>query len=416
MKAKISDSLIKTLEPKADTYSIADTQDTGFTIAVRPTGVVSFYLRYRNSEGKQKKYTIGTHGRITVKQARDLVQRLNGQVRNGVDIQADRIKNQQQADALRQQTLLVFMEERYKDYLYTHMKSGKQRASLLEHHFIEPWGNKTLPEINEWLVTGWRKQQLKRGISHAGINRPASALKAMLNRALDWGVIDSNPLAKLKPLREDPSPIVRYLDEQEEKALRGALQARQESQRAERCRYNQWLQSRRHAPLSDLTGEHTDYLLPFTLLALNTGMRRGELFDLRMKDIDLKQKQLTVHGATSKSGKTRHIPLTNEGIFLLTTWCNQNRLTPDSLVFPSPVSGVRFNNINTAWKGLIKAAGIKKFRFHDLRHSYASKLVMRGADLYVIKELLGHASIDTTQRYAHLAPDQKARAVELLNG
>ena len=416
MKAKLTDSLISSLTTPAKKYDINDTLDTGFCLEVRPSGSMSFCLRYRNSEGRQQKYVIGSHGRVTLKQARDLARRLNGQIRNGADIQAEKQNAHQKAEQARHQTLKVFMDERYREHLLYHIKSGKQRASLLEHHFIEPWGTKTLPEINEWLVTGWRKQQLKRGISHAGINRPASALKAMLNRALDWGVIDSNPLAKLKPLREDPSPIVRYLDEQEEKALRDALQARQESQRAERCRYNQWLQSRRHAPLNDLTGEYTDYLLPFTLLALNTGMRRGELFDLRMKDIDFRQRQLTVHGATSKSGKTRHIPLTNEGIYLLTTWCNQNGLAPDRLVFPSPVSGARFDNINKAWKGLTKAAGIKNFRFHDLRHSYASKLVMRGADLYVIKELLGHASIDTTQRYAHLAPDQKARAVELLNG
>jgi len=100
------------------------------------------------------------------------------------------------------------------------------------------------------------------------------------------GVIQSNPLANIKPLHEDPNPVVRYLDKDEETLLRQGLDSRQEAQREDRRRYNQWRLERKLAPLPELDGEYTDYLKPMVLLALNTGMRRGEIFDLQIQDID----------------------------------------------------------------------------------------------------------------------------------
>jgi len=83
-------------------------------------------------------------------------------------------------------------------------------------------------------------------------------------------------------------------------------------------------------------------------------------------------------------------------------------------VFASPVTGERFDNVKRSWEALRERAGLSNFWFHDLRHTFASKLVMAGQDLYVIKELLGHSTIQMTERYAHLAPDLKANAVEFL--
>ena len=84
-------------------------------------------------------------------------------------------------------------------------------------------------------------------------------------------------------------------------------------------------------------------------------------------------------------------------------------------VFPSPVTGERLDNVNTAWREIMKKAQVTGFRFHDLRHTFASNLVMLGADLTTVRELLGHADIETTLRYAHLAPEHKAATVALLS-
>lgn len=418
MQEKITSSLISSLsaKPPVRKFDINDTKEVGLTLSVLPSGVMSFSLRYRNSEGRQLKYTIGRLGVVTLAQARKIAGKLNGQVKNGIDIQAVKKEKKVKAERRRQQTLGVFFHERYKPYLVSHTKTGEKRAQALESSFIKDWSDKPLIDINDWLVISWRKSKLKTGLKPGGVNRPVSALKAMLNRAVDWNILEKNPLERVKPIKEGKNPIVRYLTEDEEHSLRRALLDRQQNQVDERRRYNGWLNERNLDRLPDLSSlQFTDYLMPMVLLALNTGMRRGELFSLCGDDFDFKSKQVRIKGTDAKSGNTRHIPLTHEGQETLRTWIRQNDIQSNDLVFPSPVTGQRFDNIKRSWTSLIGLAGIDGFRFHDLRHSYASKLVRRGADLYVVKELLGHASIETTQRYSHLAPDHKARTVELLN-
>jgi integrase len=298
------------------------------------------------------------------------------------------------------------------------MRDGTGQVFKIETYFVKKWPRVPLFDINALRIQNWRREQVKRGLSPAGINRPVSALKAMLNRAVEWQVIESNPLATLRPLKEDDRRQVRYLNEDEENALRAALNIREVRQREERESYNRWCDQRQREQLPYLDGVFSDYLKPMVLLALNTGMRRGELFDLRVDDVSLtagtnREGRIMIRGAKSKSGDSRIIPLTQEAKRVLKAWIDQT--APENLVFPSPVSGKRFNNINKAWQTLRESAGIHNFRFHDLRHSFASKLAMKAVDLYVIKELLGHRSIETTQRYAHLGPDYKTNAIEKLN-
>ena len=147
------------------------------------------------------------------------------------------------------------------------------------------------------------------------------------------------------------------------------------------------------------------------LLAMNTGVRRGEIFDLTWEHVNFHTRNLTVEGVKAKSNRTRHIPLNDEALVVLRDWKAQGEGV--GLVFPGKY-GNRLDNISNGWGAILEKAGIKSFRWHDLRHDFASKLVMAGVPLNTVRELLGHADMTTTLRYAHLAPDHKAEAVAML--
>jgi len=146
-------------------------------------------------------------------------------------------------------------------------------------------------------------------------------------------------------------------------------------------------------------------------MSVNTGLRYGELAGLEWSAVDLRAKVLTVTGRTSKGAKTRHIPLNTEALDVLMRWRGEG--AGKGLVFAN-ADGSRIGSVKTAWLAVLKAAKIESFRWHDLRHSFASKLVQRGVDLAVVRELLGHGDFSLTLRYAHLEPKQKAEAVARL--
>jgi integrase len=139
-------------------------------------------------------------------------------------------------------------------------------------------------------------------------------------------------------------------------------------------------------------------------------MRFGELAGLEWSAVDLRAKVLTVAGRTAKGAKTRHIPLNAEALDVLKRWRGEGA----GLVFAKP-DGSRIASVKTAWSAVLKAAQIDDFRWHDLRHTFASKLVQRGVDLAVVRDLMGHGDFSLTLRYAHLEPKQKADAVARLN-
>ena len=150
--------------------------------------------------------------------------------------------------------------------------------------------------------------------------------------------------------------------------------------------------------------EYGDHLTPAILISLNTGLRRGELTALTWEDVNLDARMLTVRAAAAKSGRSRHVPLNNEALAILVQWRRQQ---PTGRLFP-------VRSFKTAWGALMTAAQIENFRWHDMRHDFASKLVMAGVDLNTVRELMGHADLKMTLRYAHLAPAHLAEAVAKL--
>jgi len=396
MKAAINSTLMKNL-PEGRDVDIYDTKLTGFAVRVRKSGRHSYRVNY----ARGKWFTIGRVSDLTPAQAREQAKQVLGDAAKGLDIGAERRRS-------KAATLREYLKNIYGPWVTTHRKDGKATLARLGR-FDSDLGTKRLPEITPWLVEKWRSKRLKDGRSPATINRDLTALKAALNRAVEWGVLDANPIAKVKPTKLDQRGVVRYLSDDEEARLRAALIEREEQARGERESANQWRKERGYPLMPDLQEvAYTDHLRPLVLLALNTGMRRGELFNLRWADVDLDRKVLTVTGAGAKSGQTRHIPLNDEAVSVLTGWKSDG-----PLVFPGK-NGKRLDNINSAWARLLDEAKITGFRFHDLRHTFASKLVMAGVDLNTVRELLGHGDLKMTLRYAHLAPEHKAQAVARL--
>ncbi len=147
------------------------------------------------------------------------------------------------------------------------------------------------------------------------------------------------------------------------------------------------------------------------LVSLNTGMRRGELFNLKWSSVNFITEIITVTGDTSKTSNTRHIPMHEEVMAVLKEWKKQSGKAP--YVFPNQ-EGDRFSDVKSAWLNLLQRAKITGFRWHDMRHDFASRLVMNGAPLNTVRDLMGHSDIKMTLQYAHLAPGTKAAAIALI--
>jgi integrase len=214
-------------------------------------------------------------------------------------------------------------------------------------------------------------------VTAATANREFAFLRRVFNVAIRDDKASSNPVSKLKTLRE-PSGRTRYLTDDEEERLMKALPSEEDRARV-------------------------------TVL-LQTGFRRGELLGLRWRDVDLKAGILTIPKA--KNGEARHVPLTSTVRGLLSH--RPRPLDGRALVFPN---SERHRDLRWAKKTVpaaLRAAQIEDFRFHDLRHTFASRLAMEGVDLMTIRELMGHKTMAMTLRYSHLSPGHRRTAIERL--
>lgn len=257
---------------------------------------------------------------------------------------------------------------------------GRDRRSIKTLEAV--FGHRKLKEITTGMAQKYvddRMHQMKRGgkkpYKPATINRELMCLSAIFREAVKRGYAQRNPVRGVKQLPED-NIIVRYLTEDEEKRLLAGC---------------------------------TATLRPIVLCGLHTGMRRSEILDLQWQDVDLDQRLICVR--KTKSKKKRYLPINK---VLLETLKALPRLKDCPYVFANPESKKRWYDQQTAWEYALKRGEITNFRFHDLRHTFASRLVQAGVPLKAVMELLGHSNIQVTMRYAHLAPADLRRAVDVL--
>jgi integrase len=219
----------------------------------------------------------------------------------------------------------------------------------------------------------------KKQRSPATVNRYLVILKHMFAKADTWGWIDGRITKAVKGIKLLPEPnvIVRYLSDDEDAAL--------------------FRQLRKTRAVS---------LLQIVEIALNTGMRQGEIMGLTWDNVDLKNGVVYLAGETTKTKTMRQVML-NAGA--IAAFNSLPRRIDGGKVFKAR----KFDH--DSWEHLVRRAGIRDFRFHDLRHTFASRLVMAGVPIYTVAKLLGHSTVATTQRYAHLAPGAMRDAVAVLD-
>jgi integrase len=382
----------------------------GAPSARNPQGARTWIFDYWNAAGAHRRVVLGHPPGLSPEGARKLAMGVAAEVAAGVDVYAARKAERQTAAKAKSATLGAFMRQHYEEWARAHLKSGAFAVERIKADF-GTWYTRPMTQLTPFLAEGWRKAQLREGKKPRTVNRDLQRVQSVLTKAKELGFIEANPLAGIKPLRFDKSGRVRYLTADESAALREALVKRETKLRAARDRFNEWRRKRGLQPLPVLTGRFVDHLHPMTLLALNTGLRRGEIFQLRWSDVDDKRKMLTVAGEGAKSGQTRRIPLNDEALATLKDWRSQQGKSPGSTALVFPGRRGQLTRIDTAWASLIKLAKVKGFRFHDCRHDFASRLVVAGVPLNTVRELLGHASLEMTLRYAHLAPHHLHDAV-----
>jgi integrase len=411
MPSKLTKRFVDALRPKDKPYEERDTEVMGFLCRVQPTGTKTFWFAYPFPGKRAPRFRLGQYPNVSVEGARALAKAAAGDVAKGINPQARKQTERVQLGRDRLATLRVFLNEKYEPWAVAHLKSATTQLQRIRSDFANRL-DKPMTGLHPLAVEGIRQGWRKTGKKPRTIERDIQRIQGVLSHAVQCGVLDRHPFkGSLKKMQYDKRGRVRFLSADEEAALRGAMTAREDRLRAERIRFNTWRIERHREPLPDRIGDHINHLRPMVLLALNTGMRRGELFSLTWSAVDFEAGIVTVRAESAKSGQTRPIPLNSEAMTVLTTWRKRQGDAADGLVFPGK-DGARLTNITKSWAGVVKAAKLSKFNFHDLRHSFASKLVERGTDLNTVRELLGHSEIKTTLIYAHLGQGTLRAAVE----
>ena len=272
----------------------------------------------------------------------------------------------------------------FRELAQEYMKwSERQRAfkqkRLVVNQLTKRFGDCPLRRMDTRTLEQYQSERIKRGNKPATINRHITILKHMFTKAVDWNMVEEDSLKRVRKakLLEECNTRLRYLSKEDCQTL---------------------------ISVCDI------HLKPIVIMALNTGMRKGEILSLKWDNVDLRHGFLLLD--RTKNGERREIPI-NETLKAILT--GLVRRLDIQYVFHHPATGNPFGNVQRSFNSALRRAKILDFRFHDLRHTFASQMVMAGIDLTTVRELLGHKTLTMTLRYAHLAPSHKVKAVDILD-
>lgn len=282
-------------------------------------------------------------------------------------------------------TTLGELLEKYKEN-YRHQRSFESGKAYFLENFKGYFGEHTkLANIRYVDLETYRNHLREKPTRHkmlraiASTNREIACLRHLFSKATEWEMIEQNPFTKGRVLVvKANNKRFRYLTEEEITKLLNVC-------------------------VNDYTGD-------IVTAILNTGMRRQEALSLKWNQV----RDDFIYLDKTKTDEARQLPINDDLAELLRDIRKRNQLRSEYVFCDS--KGRPFKQINRSFQASLKKAGIEDFRFHDLRHTFASHFVMRGGPLKDLQEILGHKSLTMTMRYAHLSQEHKKKAVNLLNG
>jgi len=275
--------------------------------------------------------------------------------------------------------------------------------NLLENHIYPTFGIVPLPEISREEIKNLCYEKLKGGLSARTVSYVARTLSSVFNYAIEEGILSTNPAAR-------PGRYIKVGDQRESIDFLTPDEGRL---------------------LLNTAKEHLPRFYTLILLALRTGLRQGEIIGLQWGDIDFAGRFIEVKRScwkkivtSPKSGKSRRVDMSDQlGADLLD---HRRRLAAEALrkgqpmadwVFPSTAgTPLEPNRVRETLRLALKKAGLRRIRFHDLRHSFASWLISNGESLVYVRDQMGHHSIQiTVDTYGHLIPGSNRKAVNALD-
>ncbi len=377
---KLTKRTVDSLKPEPDRDVIVwDSQLPGFGIRVKPSGVKSFLVQYRNESGRSRRLTLGRYGVLTPAAARDLAQERLRDARKG----RDPVEARQRAR--RGATVKDLADTYFEKHLIPSAKPSTitEWRGLLKRHILPRLGQRQATDVQRSDVTALHRAMHE---TPTNANRVVSLLSTMMT------------FAEREGIRPEGSNPCRYISKYPEKKRERFLTT------AELARLGDALVE------AETHGETSPSGILAVRLLLLTGARKAEILNLRWSEVDIERACLRLED--SKTGQ-KVIPLGAPALALLED-ASREEGSPYVCFGKDPAKP--FRGLQAVWHRLRTKAGLEDVRLHDLRHSHASFGAGLGLSLPVIGRILGHASTATTQRYAHLADDPVKQAVDRVAG
>jgi integrase len=372
---KLTKTVVESLEPSTQEQVVWDEALPGFGLRIKPTGVRSYIVQYRNRHtGASKRMTIGQHGPLlTFEQAK----------RQARALLADAARGQDPVEDRRRSRKAPTVADLAADYLTHHAvpkkrpKSVRDDRSMLDRIIVPKLGSKKVDAVGRRDIEAIHVSLQDRPYQ---ANRVLALLSKMFNLAVQWHWRSDNPTKGIK--RYDEEKRDRWLSDEELRRLCRALDEHPNQRASNAVR-----------------------------LQLLTGARLGEVLKAERANFDLERGVWTKPSHHTKQKRREHVPLSAEAQALVSALLSeQNGCSP--YLFPGDALGKPLQDIKKFWASVLRRTGIRAYRLHDNRHTYASHLVSSGLSLEIVGRLLGHTQASTTKRYVHLADDPLRAATD----